>query len=82
MDGRGLERAIKLPENMFEYFFDANSPCAGLVSATDSCPCTGLPPLVLFGKRAQARAVFAKDTRTERENEFSLVSTKGIRLVK
>jgi hypothetical protein len=46
---------------MFEHFFDANSPCAGLVSATDPCPCTGLPPLVLFGRGY----VFAKDIRTE-----------------
>ena len=46
---------------MFEHFFDANSPCAGLVSATDPCPCTGLPPLVLFGRGY----VFAKDMRTE-----------------
>jgi hypothetical protein len=61
MDGRGLERAIKLPKNMFEHFFDANSPCAGLVSATDPCPCTGLPPLVLFRRGY----VFAKDMRTE-----------------
>jgi hypothetical protein len=53
---------------MFEHFFDANSPCAGLVSATDPCPCTGLPPLVLFGRGY----VFAKDMRTESLPTFPL----------
>jgi hypothetical protein len=51
---------------MFEHYFDANSPCAGLVSATDPCPCTGLPPLVLFGRGY----VFAKDMRTEAGSEM------------
>jgi hypothetical protein len=54
---------------MFEHFFDANSPCAGLVSATDPCPCTGLPPLVLFGRGY----VFAKDMRTESESQLRLI---------
>jgi hypothetical protein len=37
---------------MFKHFFDANLPFAGLVNSTGPCPCTGLPPLVRFGKRA------------------------------
>ena len=49
---------------MFEHCFDANSPFAGLVNCHWTMPlCTGLPPLVRFGKRA----VFEEVTHTEPE---------------
>jgi hypothetical protein len=77
MDSRGLERAIKLSQNMFEHFFDANSPFAGLVSVTDPCPCTGLPPLILFGRGY----VFAKDVRTEHAVFFWLFWLAAVQLL-
>jgi hypothetical protein len=37
---------------MFEHFFDANLPFAGLVNCHWSMPLHGLAPVVRFGKRA------------------------------